>query len=178
MRGAELATLTALLTAAGHAAGGGALPDLAVLVVLLPLLAGVLTAVADRSRSAVGAVAVLGGGQLVLHQLLEALGPTHGAHALHVVAGSGGAAPAPPSGSVMLGTHAVATLLIAAALRYADRGVAALGAALRRVLPRRLTPLSADRPLRTLATAGPGVSLRLARTLAVAHARRGPPVRC
>jgi hypothetical protein len=182
LRGVVLATLTALLTVAGHAAGGGALPDLAVLAVLLPLLAGALTAVADRSRSAVGALAVLGGGQLALHQLIEALSPAgdpaHGAHGVHLVAASGTAAVAAPPGFVMFGAHAVATLVIAAALRFADRAVAAVRAALRRVVPRRLTPLSADRPLPTLATAGPAISLGLARTLAVAHVRRGPPVRC
>lgn len=179
-----LAVLTVLLTAAGHVAGGGGLPDLAVLVVMLGPLALVLAALADRSRSAVGALAVLGGGQLVLHQLIEALSPAHtpaggpaahGGHAMHVAVGSG---VTPASGLAMFLTHAAATLVIAAALRFADRAIAAVGTALRRVVPRRLTPLSADRPLATLATPGPAVSLRLARALAGTHVRRGPPVRC
>jgi hypothetical protein len=187
LRGAVLAVLTVLLTAAGHIVGGGGPPDLAVLVVMLPPLALVLTAVADRSRSAVGTLAVLGSGQLVLHQLIEAGVSTHGTpthadgaaahggHAMHVAVGFG---VTPPSGLAMFLTHAAATLAIAAALRFADRAIAAVGTALRRVVPRRLTPLSADRPLATLATPGPAVSLRLARALAGDHVRRGPPVRC
>ena len=72
----------------------------------------------------------------------------------------------------------MATLITAAALRYADRAIAAVGAALGRVLPRRPRVLCADRPLATLATPGAAVSLRLARALAAAQVRRGPPVGC
>lgn len=42
LRGTVLAAMSTLLTSMGHVAGGGFLPDIAVLVVLLPLLAGVL----------------------------------------------------------------------------------------------------------------------------------------
>ncbi len=87
------------------------------------------TTLAERARSTVGTVAVLGAGQLALHQLIELLNPSHAAHHL--------AGPGAPSGIGMLATHAVATLLTAAALRFADRAIAAVGAALRRVLPRR-----------------------------------------
>jgi hypothetical protein len=161
-----LAAVSAVLAALGHLAGGGALPDLAVLVVLLPLLAGGFTALADRSRSAVGAVGVLGLGQLALHQLLELLSAGHAGHT------------GTPAGTGMFAMHAGATLVTAAALRFADRAVAALGAALRRVLPRRRPALAADRPLATLAVPGPAVSLRLAGALAGARVRRGPPVGC
>jgi hypothetical protein len=177
LRGVLLATLTALLTVVGHLAGGGTVaPDLAVLVVLLPLLAGVLTALADRSRSVVGATGVLGTGQLVMHQLLAVLTPSHSGHTAHHAMAS--TTVSAPTSTGMFVMHAVATLAIVAALRFADRGIAAFGAALRRVLPRRLRPLAVDRPLTVLATPGPSVSLRLARALAVAHVRRGPPVGC
>jgi hypothetical protein len=151
--------LSALLAATGHAAGGGAVPDLAVLAPVLPLLAWTFTGAASRCRTLAGTVAVLAVGQFVLHTAIELLHPSH-------------------PGSAMLTMHAVATVVTALALRHADRGAAALGAALRRVLPRRLVPPPADRPLPTLAVPAPAVPARLARAFAVAHARRGPPVAC
>jgi hypothetical protein len=162
-RGAVLAGLSALLAAVGHAAGGGTVPDMAVLVLLLPLLAWGFTGAARRCRGFAGTIAVLAVGQLVLHYAIELL------HASH---------PSPGPGTQMLVTHAVATLCTAIALRHADRGAAALAVALRRVLPRRLMPPPADRPLPVLVLPGPAVPARLARAFAVAHARRGPPVAC
>lgn len=159
LRGAVLAGLSALLAAVGHAAGGGTVPDLAVLVPVLPLLAWAFTGAAGRCRSLVATIVVLAVGQFVLHNAMELLHPSH-------------------AGSAMLGMHAVATVVTAFALRHADRGTAALMAALRRVLPRRLVPPPADRPLPVLAVPGPAVPARLARAFAVAHARRGPPVTC
>lgn len=159
LRGAVLAGLSALLAAAGHAAGGGTVPDLAVLVPVLPLLAWTFTGAAGRCKSLVGTVAVLSAGQFVLHSAIELQHPSH-------------------TGSSMLTMHAVATVVTALALRNADRGAAALTAALRRVLPRRLVPPPADRPLPTLAVPGPAVPARLGRAFFVAHALRGPPVAC
>ena len=77
VRGSALALFSALLTATGHAAGGGALPDLALLVVLLPLLCGVLVTVADRATGLLGLLGTLAAGQLALHHLLELLHPAH-----------------------------------------------------------------------------------------------------
>jgi hypothetical protein len=166
-RAAVVSGLSALLTGAGHAAGGGALPDLAVLVVVLPLLAYGLVGVASRCRGLLGTIGVLAAGQLALHHLLELLHP-----AQH-------AAQAPlATGTHMVAMHAIATLLTAFALRHADRGLAALWAALDRVLPRRLIPPPADRPLPVLAVPGPAVPARLARAFAISHVRRGPPVAC
>ncbi len=159
LRSAVLAGLSALLAAVGHTAGGGTLPDLAVLLPLLPLLAWAFTGAASRCGSLAGTVAVLATGQFVLHSAIELL------HASH-------------SGPRMLAMHAVATAIVALALRHADRGAAALMAALRRVLPRRLVPPPADRPLPVLAVPGPALPARLARAFAVAHSRRGPPVAC
>jgi hypothetical protein len=172
LRAAVLATVTTVLAAVGHLAGGGALPDITVLVVLLPLLAGVFSTLAERSRSTAGTLAVLGAGQLALHYLIELLNPSHVAHHL------AGAADAGSGGTGMLAMHAGATLLTAAALRYADRAIAVVRAALGRVLPRRPPVLSANCPLASLVTPGAAVSLRLARALAAAQVRRGPPVGC
>jgi hypothetical protein len=167
LRAAALAALSALLTAVGHVAGGGSVPGLAILVVLLPLLAGAFVTIAQRCRGAVGTVAVLAAGQVTLHELMVLLHPAHQV-----------AEPAVPPGAAMLGMHAAVTLVTAVVLRNADRAVAGLLAALRRALPRRLAPPPADRPLPTRAVPGPAVIARLARALAVADVRRGPPVGC
>lgn len=165
-RGIALAAFSGLLTAVGHLAGGGTLGDLGLLVVLLPLLAGVFVSLAERSRGPLAVVAVLGAGQLVLHYLMVLLHPAQDAAA------------GMPGGPSMLLMHAVVTLVSAVGLRYADAAVAAMARPLRRVLTRRLNALPADRPLPTLAVPGPGLVARLVRVLLVAHARRGPPVGC
>jgi hypothetical protein len=167
LRSAALAMLSTLLTAVGHVAGGGTVPDLALLVVLFPLLAGAFVTVAEHCRGVVGMIATLGAGQLALHLLMVLLHPMD-----HL------AEPVVSPGPGMLGLHAAVTLVIAGVLRYADAAAAELGAALRRVVPRRLRPLPADRPLPTRAVPGPAVPARIARGLAVTHVRRGPPVGC
>lgn len=166
-RGLALAALSALLTAAGHVAGGGSLPDLAMLVVLLPLLAGVFVSLAQRRRSLAATIVTLGLGQLALHELMTLLHPAHAATNGTV-----------PSDAAMLGAHAAVTLVIAVAVRHADTAWDAVLAAIRRLVPRRLRPLPASRPLRPLVAADHGVLAAIARELAVAHVRRGPPVGC
>lgn len=158
-RGVALAALSALLTTIGHAAAGGGLPDVSVLIVVVPLLAGAFVALADRGRGPLATVVVLGAGQLVLHTTLAVLHPMPAA-----------------DGTSMLGVHAVITLVTAVALRHADAGVAAVAAVLRRVLPRRVIPPAADRPLPTRAIPAPDLPARRARMLTVADVRRGPPV--
>ena len=74
----------------------------------------------------------------------------------------------------MLAMHAGATLLTAVALRFADRAIAVVGAALRRVLPRRLPALSPTARWPPGSTPGPAVSLRLARALVAAHGPARP----
>lgn len=155
-----LALLSALLTATGHSAGGGTLPDLALLAVLLPLLCAVFVALADRATGTAAVVVVLGAGQFALHQLMELLHPAHSV------------GPALLGTASMLAMHAVATAVTAGAVRHADAALAAVGAARRGVLPRRPVPLTAGRPLAAPVPAG----LRLAGALSAAHVRRGPPV--
>lgn len=167
VRGAALAVLTTLLTGVGHVAGGGTVPDLAVLAVLFPLLAAVLVELAERCHGTARTIATLGAGQLALHELMVLLHPVHQL-----------TDPVVPPGARMLGLHAAVTLVLAVVLRYADAAGTGLVAALRRVVPRRLSPLPADRPLPTRAVPGSAVPARLARVLAVAHVRRGPPVGC
>lgn len=160
VRGAVLAGLSALLTATGHVAGGGSLPDLGMLVVLLPLLSAVFGSFAQRCRGVAGTVVVLGAGQLALHHLMTLMHPPHDA------------------GAAMFWMHAAITLVTAVALRHADRAVEAIHEALRRLVPRRAVAPIADRPLPALAVPGPGLPARLARLFAACDIRRGPPVGC
>lgn len=163
VRSGVVTSLCALLTAVGHVAGGGAVPDLGVLVVLTPLLAGLFVTVAERAAGLAGLLAVLATGQFALHLLLELLHPAH-----HVMGA--------PGAGVMWTMHAAVTLVTAVALRHADMAVRGVRAALRRVARRRVVPRPAERPLPALAGLGPAVSARLARAMTVANVHRGPPV--
>ena len=158
-RGVALAALSALLTTIGHAAAGGGLPDVSVLIVVVPLLAGAFVALADRTRGPVATAVVLAAGQLVLHTTLTVLHPMPAGH-----------------GTSMLGVHVLITLITAVAIRHADAAVLAIAAVLRRVLPRRVAPPAADRPLPTRAVPALDLPARRARMLTVADVRRGPPV--
>jgi hypothetical protein len=159
LRGVALAALSALLTTIGHAAAGGGLPDVSVLIVVGPLLAGAFVALAERTRGPLATVATLGGGQLVLHMTLAALHPMPAS-----------------DGTSMLGVHVLITLVTAVALRYADTAAAAVAAVLRRVRSRRVPSPAADRPLPTRPVPAPDLPARRARMLTVAVVRRGPPV--
>lgn len=167
VRGVTLAGLCTLLTAIGHVAGGGSLPDLALVAVLFPLLAGVLTTAARRCTSFAGAVLTLAAGQVALHQLLDALHPGH-----H---DPGSAAVAGPA---MVAMHVLATLATAVVVRGADRAVVAVADALRRIVPRRSPAPAVTAPLSAPVVVGPAVDLRLARARTAPVLRRGPPAAC
>lgn len=159
-----VAVLSTVLTAVGHVAGGGTVPDLALLVVLLPLLAVAFVSVAGACRSLLGTVATLAAGQIVLHELMTLLQPAH-------AMGTGSAAS-------MVGVRAAVTVVTAAALRHADLAVAALAAAVAMMLPRRLAPPPVRRPLRPRVETTPAAQPLRGLLLATAAPRRGPPVRC
>lgn len=167
LRGTALAVLSALLTATGHVAGGGAVPDLTLLVVLLPLLAGAVVTVAERRTGLAATLATLAAGQVALHGLMVLMAP-------HEPPG----APGPVSGPAMVALHAVTTLAIAVMVRRADAAVAAVGAALRRVVARLLVPLAADRTPRLRVVPAPAVPGPLLHVLGGPLGRRGPPAGC
>ena len=167
VRGAILAALVTLLTATGHLLGGGTLAGLSPLAVLVPLLATVLVAVAERCRGILAMLAALGAGQLVLHYLLVVLT----AHA-HI------GPDAVFSGSAMPAAHAVATLATAVVLSRADAAVTALVAAFGRILPRRLRVAAVDVAPPACPVPDPDVPLAASLALVAAHARRGPPIAC
>lgn len=160
LRGGVLAGATAVLTVLGHLAGGGALPDLALLVVLCPLLALAIIALAERARGLLGTLLVLAGGQAVMHTLMVLLGHDHRAG----------------TATAMLATHALATLASAVLLHEVDSLLTGLAKVLRRLLPRRVPAPPALRPLPALACAPAGVIVHIRRAAVAALVRRGPPV--
>ncbi|NMI01042.1 hypothetical protein [Pseudonocardia acidicola] len=159
--------MSTILTAVGHAAAGGALPHLHLLLVLFPLFVLLTVALADVCRAVPGLLATLGGGQLGMHVVMQVLGDAHAAERMV------GPMVSTPG---MLAMHVVATLATAWMIRDADHVLLALFAALVRVLPRRLTPPPADRPLPTLPVPAAAVAMRTARAAISGLARRGPPV--
>lgn len=161
-RGVTVASASTLVSAVGHVAGGGTAPDLALLLVLFPLLAALLVTVAGACRSLVGMLAVLAAGQFAMHEIMDALGHQHAM------------APA-PAGPSMFAMHAVATVVMGLLIRDADVVLVALIAAISRVLLRRLVPPVADRPLRTFAVPSPSVAGEVRKALLGPLERRGPP---
>lgn len=162
-RGVTVAAASTLVTAVGHVVGGGAAPDLGLLIVLFPLFAALVISFAEACRSVVGMLAVLAGGQLALHEIMVVVAEHH-------------AGPDSGSGLLMVAMHAVATLLMGLLIRAADVGLVALVVALARVLPRKLALPSADRPLHTFVVPAPAAVRVSGQVLLGPAPRRGPPV--
>ena len=191
LRASALATGTLALAAGAHVAGGGQLPVPGILLAVLVLTALVST-VATRLRLSFPALgALLGGGQLALHELLTAFSspvpataagtvPRH-VHSDSLLALHGLAplaehlSPADPGlAPLMLAAHAAATLGCALLLAKGETALWALAGWLRPFagLPRQAAPVPAVRldglfthsPLRR----SPWRNLRQ-------DSRRGPP---
>jgi len=191
LRASALAAGTLALAAGAHVAGGGQLPAPVILLAVLALTALVST-VATRLRLSFPAIAaLLGGGQLALHELLTAFStpfpgvaaraaPAH-LHSDSLLALQGLApltehlSPADPGlAPLMLGAHAAATMGCALLLAKGETALWALAGWLRPFagLPRPVAPLPAVRldglfkhaPLRR----APWRNLRQ-------DSRRGPP---
>lgn len=175
------------LAAGAHLAGGGALPAPIVMLAVLALTALGSTTATRLRLGFPAVVALLGSGQLVLHEVLAASsipaaagesGATaaHGSHLPGAVAlpldHIGGAAAT--SGPLMLAAHALATLGSALLLAKGEDALWALAAWLRPLtaLPR---PAACDDGAAPLASFAPfAVPLHPWRNLRQ-DSRRGPP---
>lgn len=165
LRGGLLAASSGTLAVAAHTVAGGRAPDTGLAVVLVLLLAGAGTALADRRRGAVAIIAALGGSQLALHLLLAALSThTHAA----------GPTVDPVA---MTSAHTLAALATGGLLAGAESAVFALVSALALLLPSRLSPPPADAPLRLALPTEPIDLPLLAVLFGRVLTRRGPPVR-
>ncbi|WP_156096847.1 hypothetical protein [Amycolatopsis jejuensis] len=160
VRGGLLALSSASLAVTAHAAADGGLPDPALTLLLTGLIGWTATALAGRARGRLGTIAVLGGGQLVMHLVLTTLA-SHGEHA---------------SGWEMTAAHAVATLVTALVLARADATLLAVLHLLRVILPALVKPLPVPAGVPGVARprpSGPGPLLDV--ELRRIHRRRGPP---
>jgi hypothetical protein len=181
-----MATVILTLAAGAHLAGGGELPAPAILLAVLALTALGSTA-ATRMRLGLPAMAaLLGGGQVALHQLFTAFGPPAAAapaaatHAGHL-SGVDAVAPAAihfhaagaSSGPLMVAAHTLATLCCALLLAKGEAALWALAGWLRPLaaLPGVVAPDDVAPVFASFPTAAP---LRPWRNLRQ-DSRRGPP---
>ncbi|MCI2418587.1 hypothetical protein MOQ72_14195 [Saccharopolyspora sp. K220] len=165
LRGAGLATTSASLSVAAHAAAGGSLPDPGTTVVITALLAGAGVALADRKRGSWGILGALGISQLALHAFLQLV-------ASHQDIGHRGMPFAPLT--MTLG-HVAVVLLTGLLLARAERALFVVAKLLSSILPRKSTPLPVVTKPRTVCI--PAITVRALAQLIYQriHARRGPP---
>lgn len=165
-RGWLLAVSSAVLTLTAHAAADGELPDPSLAVAIAGLIGWVSTALADRpgrrQGTPLGIVATLAAGQLVIHTALTLFDTHH-------------ESPGEIAPLTMLAAHAVATVLLAALIGGVERGLLAVVAGLRRLLPAVAipAPVPAGQPPRVLVPAVTGTQTEV--LLRRVNARRGPP---
>jgi hypothetical protein len=189
LRSSAVATVILTLAAGAHLAGGGGLPATVILLAVLALTGLASTAATRLQLGFPAMAALLAGGQLALHGLFTASGPSaagwapNGAapHAGHLpgaeiitqaTAHLGGTEAA--SGPLMLAAHALATLGCAVLLAKGEAALWALAAWLRPLsaLPHAVAPDAAPPPLAVFPTAA--TPLRPWRNLRQ-DSRRGPP---
>jgi hypothetical protein len=188
-RTALIGSIIVALAAGGHLAGGGRLPEPAI-VTALCAVAMIPVAVLTRFRLSFPALAgLLGAGQLWLHWSFGALstaaplsGPArmttgHTGHTAAAVAPEmlekSMAAPSAGMGAAMFAAHAVATLGTALLLARGERALAALASWLRPLvqLPEPVTVV----PVRVPGPCTPSPALPRVRVGRRLPTRRGPP---
>lgn len=159
-RGWLLAASAVVLTLTAHTAADGALPDPALALAIAGLVGWASTAV--RTARLPVLLAILAAAQLVIHFALTFLAP-HGSHVAAV------------DDTTMLAAHAVATVVLAALIGSAERGLIAVVAGLRRLLPVVFAagphPAGQVPAVVVPAAAGTHTEVLLRRV----HTRRGPP---
>ncbi|MFD5824014.1 hypothetical protein [Lentzea sp. NPDC060358] len=158
LRGTALALTSAALTITAHGLGGGELSEFVHAVPLVALIAFAAASLADRRSGKLSVVAGLGTAQLAQHLLLTWVGHDHTTTLTWP----------------MFAAHLVAATLTGLLLFHAETALFRLVAAVTRLIPRRLTPLPATRPLRTF-TSTPYVRNAHFLDITRANRRRGPP---
>jgi len=106
-RGSALGVAAVLITALGHSGGNGALPELGLLALLLPLGIALGALVAQKRRSGAWVLGFVLAMQVLFHLLLT-IAAGHGNHGSFL-----------PDTSMLLG-HLIAALAVAAALTHGD----------------------------------------------------------
>lgn len=164
LRGLLLAASSAVLAASAHVSADGVLPNPALTVVLTAIIGWVGTALADRTRGILGLLTTLSAAQLLMHGMLT-LADTHS---------GGGTATFDPT--TMTAAHAVATVLTAVLVGYAERGIAVVTSSLRRLLPMAWSPQPAPAPVPAQPVTTAADTGAFAIVLRHICGRRGPPL--
>ncbi|MDQ0924952.1 hypothetical protein QF038_003460 [Pseudarthrobacter sp. W1I19] len=187
LRASTVATVILALASGAHLAGGGELPAPVILLAVLALTTLASTTATRLQLGFPAMAALLGSGQLALHEVFTAFGapgPAGGAPTLHaghlagadVLPAALGHAHAaePASGPLMLAAHAVATLVCALLLAKGEEALWALATWLRPLaaLPHAVAPDAVPTAFASFPTAAaprpPWRNLRQ-------DSRRGPP---
>ncbi|HUQ58515.1 hypothetical protein [Lentzea sp.] len=158
LRGAALASTSAALTIAAHGLGGGELSEFVHALPLVVLIAFAAASLADKRSGKLSVMAGLGTAQLAQHLLLTWVSHEH----MNTLTWP------------MFAAHLVAATLTGLLLFHAENALFRLFAAVTRLIPRRLTPLPATRPVRTF-TSTPYLQNAHYLEIARANRRRGPP---
>ncbi|MGI5503776.1 hypothetical protein [Lentzea sp. CA-135723] len=158
-RGAALALTSAALTITAHGLGGGELSEFIHALPLVVLIAFAASSLADKRSGKLSVIAGLGTAQLAQHLLLTWVNHEH----TNTLTGQ------------MFVAHLVAATLTGILLFHAENALFRLFAAVRRLIPRRLTPLPVTTPARTF-TGTPHVRSAHQLDLVRANRRRGPPI--
>lgn len=166
LRGVVLATTSASLSVAAHAAAGGALPDPGTTAVITVLLTGAGVALADRRRGSRVIVGALTISQLALHAFLQLVGSHQHQN------GHAGLPFDPP---MMLAGHLLAAVLTGLLLARAEHALFVAAKFLRMILPRKHTPLSQPTSLRTVCIPAEVVHATAEVLYRCIHPPRGPP---
>ncbi|MGS0683865.1 hypothetical protein ACVBEQ_01710 [Nakamurella sp. GG22] len=171
VRACVFAAVATQLAALGHVLGGGAFPDIDVLVPVTVLLGGSLTGFAGRRRSFAQIFGALAASQLLFH-LAFTLSTHHGGSEgpplpLGVVAGTGG----------MVAFHLLAALAASWVMTHGESTLFRLFAALWRVLVPARRPMTVRLGPSWTAVITGGAGGRLLLTgLGSLRSRRGPPL--
>jgi len=133
VRAGMVAVVTVALATLAHVLAGGGLPPVVVLVTLTALVLAAAVVLTARRLGPVGAVALLGVGQLAVHSAFSLFtsmacmsGPTsahHAGMAMSCTAADAGSAQPLLGGSAMLVLHVAATLAAALVIVGADRAL-------------------------------------------------------
>ncbi len=165
LRSAAFAAVATSLAALGHLMGGGAAPDLAVLLVGGVTIGAMTSGLARRRRRWAGIFGVLAAAQLAFHLLFVVDG--------HAMAGGRSLIPADPAG--MLTFHLLAAAAAAFVLAYGEWALFSLFSALRRCT-RLLTPAAGvELPPGWTVVGRDSFAPRPGGALLSTSPRRGPP---
>ncbi|GAB3526229.1 hypothetical protein [Arthrobacter monumenti] len=179
-RTAVMAASTIALAAAAHVLGGGSLPKPDVFLLLAGLVILPIAGLTARKVSTPAMMAVLGIGQVILHEAFVLLGPAHSmGMAAHGHGMAHGSSPsllgsAMLSSPVMLGAHCLATVATAVVLAKNEAALFALLAWLRPLIQLPEVQAPALTPPMRPAPAGRRVPVQW-RQLKI-HPLRGPPL--